>query len=184
MSAGGRMKRGRQNHMERICCIFGAGRYRGRRMRAAPVRRLCHRGGRGLQPPAGLRRPARPCRPGISDSMGAPPDDVPSFGIRRRKDDTDMLLAVREGFARLLPLLPFGGTGGRIDHTLANSANARLYRRTGRRPACSGRLDRRSRKNGTLGFPAGLSWHGLGVCAGQSGARRVPHRAVLSAARR
>ena len=72
---------------------------------------------------------------GDFDSM----PDVPAFGnIRRvpvRKDDTDMMLAVKEGLARGETLFSiYGGMGGsRTDHTLANLQTLLYLARRGAR---------------------------------------------------
>ena len=96
---------------------------------------------------------------GDFDSMGAPPDDVPVVRHPAEKDDTDMLLAVREGFARgFSRCYLFGGTGGRIDHTLANLQTlAFIAERGGVGFLFGDDWTAAAVKNGTLGFPAGLS---------------------------
>ena len=108
------------------CVIFGAGDFDGLRHTSAKGDYVlaadagwhhCRRA--GLTPDLLL---------GDFDSM----PEVPDFGsIRRapvRKDDTDMMLAVREGLARGETVFHiYGGMGGeRTDHTLAN-LQARLY---------------------------------------------------------
>ena len=67
---------GRQNHMERICCIFGAGAYGGDECALLPS------GAYVIAADAGYNRlrdfGVRPdLAVGDFDSMGAPPDDVP-----------------------------------------------------------------------------------------------------------
>ena len=58
---------------------------------------------------------------GDFDSLGYVPEGLPVVRHPVRKDDTDMLLAVREGLSRgYKTFLLYGGMGGRLDHTLAN----------------------------------------------------------------
>ena len=58
---------------------------------------------------------------GDFDSLGFVPEGTAVIRHPVRKDDTDMLLAVREGLARgYRKFLLYGGVGGRLDHTLAN----------------------------------------------------------------
>ncbi|NCB51381.1 MAG: thiamine diphosphokinase [Clostridia bacterium] len=58
---------------------------------------------------------------GDFDSLGAAPERPNVIVCPVKKDDTDTLIAVRRaldmGFSRIMI---FGGTGGRLDHTLAN----------------------------------------------------------------
>ena len=58
---------------------------------------------------------------GDFDSLGAAPERPNVIVCPVQKDDTDTLVAVRRaidmGFSRIMI---FGGTGGRLDHTLAN----------------------------------------------------------------
>lgn len=149
---------GRHNHMERICCIFGAGAYGGDECALLPS------GAYVIAADAGYNRlrdfGVRPdLAVGDFDSMGAPPDDVPVVRHPAEKDDTDMLLAVREGFARgFSRFCLFGGTGGRIDHTLANLQTlAFIAERGGVGFLFGDDWTAAAVKNGTLGFPAGLS---------------------------
>ncbi|MDD3193271.1 MAG: thiamine diphosphokinase [Oscillospiraceae bacterium] len=49
------------------------------------------------------------------------PAGIPALTCRPEKDDSDMLLAVKEGIARgYRDFVLLGATGGRFDHTLAN----------------------------------------------------------------
>lgn len=58
---------------------------------------------------------------GDFDSLGYVPTDVESVCRPVRKDDTDMMLAAREGLARGHDrFMLVGGMGGRLDHTIAN----------------------------------------------------------------
>lgn len=58
---------------------------------------------------------------GDFDSLGRVPEDVEAVRHPCEKDDTDMMLAVREGLDRgCRRFLIYGGLGGRLDHTLAN----------------------------------------------------------------
>ena len=58
---------------------------------------------------------------GDFDSLGRVPDAAGTLVLPREKDDTDMLAAAREGLKRgFSTFYILGGTGGRMDHTLAN----------------------------------------------------------------
>jgi len=58
---------------------------------------------------------------GDFDSIAREPDPVCTVRLRKEKNDTDMMAALREGLARgYREFRLYGGTGGRIDHTLAN----------------------------------------------------------------
>lgn len=58
---------------------------------------------------------------GDFDSLGVRPTGENVVYHQPEKDDTDTLLAVREGLARGYDrFLLYGGIGGRLDHTLAN----------------------------------------------------------------
>ncbi len=58
---------------------------------------------------------------GDFDSLGYVPEHPNLRTYPAQKDDTDMMLAVREGLAQgITTFVLLGGTGGRIDHTLAN----------------------------------------------------------------
>ena len=59
---------------------------------------------------------------GDFDSLIAPPPDTENVvTLPQEKDDTDMVAALREGWNRGFRRFHiYGGTGGRLDHTLAN----------------------------------------------------------------
>ena len=58
---------------------------------------------------------------GDFDSLGYVPEARELVRHPVEKDDTDMMLAVREGLRRgFREFLRYGGLGGRLDHTLAN----------------------------------------------------------------
>ena len=101
------------------CFIFGAGGYYGLTQRPAPGDmviaadggwRICRR--EGITPDLLL---------GDFDSL----QEVPHFANIQRvpveKDDTDMMLAIKEGLRRSETVFHlYGGVGGRTDHTIAN----------------------------------------------------------------
>ena len=58
---------------------------------------------------------------GDFDSLGAPPRHPHVIPLKKEKDETDMIAALSEGFSRGYRRFHiFGGTGKRLDHTLAN----------------------------------------------------------------
>ena len=58
---------------------------------------------------------------GDFDSLGFEPQGLPTLRVPVAKDETDMLLCVRLAIERgYRTLRLYGGTGGRLDHTLAN----------------------------------------------------------------
>ncbi len=59
---------------------------------------------------------------GDFDSLGVPPpDDTRVVALPQRKDNTDMAAAIELGWQRGYRRFDlYGGTGGRLDHTLAN----------------------------------------------------------------
>ncbi len=58
----------------------------------------------------------------IGDFDSSPRPDCENVKVfPKKKDDTDMMLAVKEGLSRgFRHFYLYGGTGGRLDHTLAN----------------------------------------------------------------
>lgn len=107
--------------MTNTCCIFGAGEYGALSLRTEQVEGaflIAADGGcawlaeQGVTPHLAV---------GDFDSLGFVPAGIPVLKHPREKDDTDMMLAVREGLARgCTRFLLYGGLGGRLDHTLAN----------------------------------------------------------------
>jgi len=58
---------------------------------------------------------------GDFDSIGTPPSGENVMFLPKEKDDTDMLAAIKAGISQGFDIFYiYGGTGGRIDHTLAN----------------------------------------------------------------
>jgi len=58
---------------------------------------------------------------GDFDSLGSRPDHPHVLCLRPEKDETDMMVAIEEGIRRgYNQFVIYGGTGGRISHTLAN----------------------------------------------------------------
>ena len=69
---------------------------------------------------------------GDFDSLGFVPEGTAVVRHPIRKNDPDMLLAVREGLARgYRKFLLYGGVGGRLDHTLANIQTLLFLRQHG-----------------------------------------------------
>lgn len=58
---------------------------------------------------------------GDFDSLGSVPTDAPVVRCPVEKDDTDTMIAIKEGLARGYQRFQiYGGLGGRLDHTIAN----------------------------------------------------------------
>lgn len=101
------------------CYIFGAGSYYGLSRRPAPGDtiiaadggwRVCRE--EGIVPDLLL---------GDFDSLHTVPDFAHIRRVPVEKDDTDMMLAIKEGLARgETEFHLYGGMGGRTDHTIAN----------------------------------------------------------------
>ena len=170
------------------CYIFGAGSYFGLIRRPAPEDtviaadggwRICRE--EGIVPDLLL---------GDFDSLHT----VPDFGHIRRvpveKDDTDMMLAIKEGLARgETDFRLYGGVGGRTDHTIANlqgllylaerGAQGWLYGGRERFTAiCGGELCLPARERGIVSvFCMGADAQGVTIEGGQY----TVHDAVLTA---
>ena len=170
------------------CFIFGAGGYYGLTQRPAPGDtviaadggwRICRR--EGITPDLLL---------GDFDSL----QEVPHFANIQRvpveKDDTDMMLAIKEGLRRSETVFHlYGGVGGRTDHTIANlqsllylacrGARGWLYGDRERSTAiCGGELVLPAREKGIVSvFCMGADAAGVTIEGGQ-----YPlHDAVLTA---
>ena len=104
---------------KKACVIVGAGELEG-----AVIRR--REGDLVIAADGGLRYLERAgIAPDIAlgdfDSLGYRPELPEVIYHPPEKDDTDMMLAVREGFARGLDtFILYAGLGGRLDHTVAN----------------------------------------------------------------
>lgn len=170
------------------CYIFGAGSYFGLIRRPAPEDtviaadggwRICRE--EGIVPDLLL---------GDFDSLHT----VPDFGHIRRvpveKDDTDMMLAIKEGLARgETDFRLYGGVGGRTDHTIANlqgllylaerGTQGWLYGDRERFTAiCGGELCLPARERGIVSvFCMGADAQGVTIEGGQY----TVHDAVLTA---
>ncbi|MDR1132358.1 MAG: thiamine diphosphokinase [Oscillospiraceae bacterium] len=105
--------------MSKICCIFGAGETDGAEV-FLPADAFVIAADAGLE----YLRKARISPDlivGDFDSLGRIPPGPNVVRHSPEKDDTDMLLAVREALARGAErLLLYGGLGGRLDHEQAN----------------------------------------------------------------
>jgi thiamine pyrophosphokinase len=99
---------------------------------------------------------------GDFDSLpGFAPDGFPAAGVvslPREKDDTDMAAALKEGGRRGFRVFHiYGGTGGRLDHTLANiQCIAELAGRGGRGYLYGEDIVVTAIRDGTLDLPAGI----------------------------
>lgn len=93
---------------------------------------------------------------GDFDSLGFVPDTGSIVRHPVRKDDTDMLLAVREGLRRGTDrFLLYGGMGGRLDHTLANIQTLAFLTKAGAKGLLFGDGTAVTLlQNGTIRFPA------------------------------
>lgn len=105
--------------MKPVCYIFGA-------REPGPVAFAAHRPAFVIAADAGLDRLASlhitpDLVVGDFDSLGCVPEGSNVVRHPVEKDDTDMMLAVREGLARgYRQFVLYGGLGGRLDHTIAN----------------------------------------------------------------
>ena len=91
---------------------------------------------------------------GDFDSLGSAPDHPNVIHTPAEKDDTDVMLAVKHGFAHgCTSFLINGGLGGQLDHTLANIQIAGYISRKGSRCVLIGRdICVTAVTNGSVGF--------------------------------
>lgn len=111
--------------MSDACCIFGAGPFFGLARPLSPGTLVIAADGgyqhciqAGLHPHLLL---------GDFDSLSEPPVGLTTQRFPAEKDDTDMMLAIKAGLSRgKRSFHLYGGTGGRLDHTIGN-LQALLY---------------------------------------------------------
>ncbi len=96
---------------------------------------------------------------GDFDSLGYVPTDVEVIQCPVRKDDTDMMLAAREGIKRGFDrFMLVGGLGGRLDHSLANIHTLAWLAGHGARGVLAGPKENiLLLKNGTAEFHSGVT---------------------------
>lgn len=94
---------------------------------------------------------------GDFDSLGYVPEGEQIIRHPVQKDDTDMLLAVREGLKRgYWKFVLYGGIGGRLDHTIANIQVLAFLREQGCQAVLYGEKEEvHLLRNETLTFSAG-----------------------------
>lgn len=170
------------------CYIFGAGSYYGLSWRPAPGDtviaadggwRVCRE--EGIVPDLLL---------GDFDSLHTVPDFAHIRRVPVEKDDTDMMLAIKEGLSRgETEFHLYGGMGGRTDHTIANlqgllylaerGAQGWLYGDRERFTAIrNGEIDLPAREKGIVSvFCMGADAQGVTIEGGQY----TVHDAVLTA---
>ncbi len=117
---------------KQTCYLFGAGDYGGMpRPELAPGALVIAVDGGFAQLARWGLAPALAV--GDFDSLGRVPEGVPVVRHPAQKDDTDMLLAVREGLARGCErFFIYGGLGARLDHTVGNLQILAFLARQGR----------------------------------------------------
>lgn len=119
---------------------------------------------------------------GDFDSLGYVPQAREIVRHPVEKDDTDMMLAVREGLRRgYRDFLLYGGLGGRLDHTLANIQTLAFLDLHGARGLlCGDGTAVTLLRDGTLRFPASMSGTVSVFCFGDA-ARGVTERGLYYA---
>ena len=95
---------------------------------------------------------------GDFDSLGYVPEGENVISLPRRKDDTDMLFAVREGLRRGYESFEiYGAVGGRTDHTAANIQTLIAISKAGGRGVLIGCGERMTVIRDSITFPADMS---------------------------
>ncbi len=96
---------------------------------------------------------------GDFDSLGFIPEHTRVMALNREKDDTDMRAAILEGIKTGYETFHiYGGTGGRIEHTIANMQLVAELSFSGKRGFLFGRdYIITALTNGTFAFPAHVS---------------------------
>ena len=152
--------------MGRGCFIAGAGEFCGGELPAAGDYVIAADGGylglvaHGVEPDVVV---------GDFDSLGELPEHPNVLRCPAEKDDTDMMLAVKEGLARGCDRFVInGGLGGRLDHTLANIQALAYIANSGGRGCLVGRGVRVTAvKDGSLSFGEGASGIVSVFCVGE-----------------
>ena len=105
---------------------------------------------------------------GDFDSLGVAPDHPNVVHISAEKDDTDMMLAVRQGLSHgYKTFIIDGGLGGRLDQTFANLQILVFLARNGARGILLGQvMCATAVTDGTVGFAPGASGVVSVFCAG------------------
>lgn len=117
---------------------------------------------------------------GDFDSLGTVPEGENVLQVPVEKDDTDMMLAVKQGLERgCRKFYLYGGTGGRLDHTIANlqtllylaqhGAEGWLYDKMGKFTVLqNGALELAARPAGIFSvFAMNGDAKGISICGGQ-----------------
>lgn len=175
-----------QSHTSPACFIFGAGPFYGLDSTPAPDDLiLAADGGYRHCLAAGLRPQLLL---GDFDSLDIPlPQDIPRQAFPPEKDDTDTMLAVKLGLERGFRRFHlYGGTGGRLDHTLANLQTLAYLARAGAQGALHdegfvftalqgpGSLRLPARENGLFSvFCLGADAEGVSILGGKYEAEHV-----------
>jgi len=109
---------------------------------------------------------------GDFDSLGLPPDHPNIISSPAEKDDTDMMLAIRQGLMRGYDsFIIDGGLGGKLDHTLANLQILAFISQKGARGVLIGRETCVTAvTNGSVRFKAEASGVISVFCIGSSAA--------------
>ena len=105
---------------------------------------------------------------GDFDSLGSAPEHPNVLHSPAEKDDTDMMIAVRQGFAKgCKTFIIDGGLGGRFDHTLANCQLLIYIAQKGARGYLLGRdMSVTAVTNGSVCFVPGAAGRISIFCAG------------------
>lgn len=117
---------------------------------------------------------------GDFDSLGKVPEGENVLQVPVEKDDTDMMLAVKQGLERgCRKFHLYGGTGGRLDHTIANlqtllyltrnGAEGWLYDKMGKFTVLrNGKLELPAKPTGIFSvFAMNGDAKGVSICGGQ-----------------
>lgn len=123
---------------------------------------------------------------GDFDSLGRVPQGENVLQVPVEKDDTDMMLAVKNGLEQGCKVFHiYGGTGGRLDHTISNlqtllylaqhGAQGWLYDKNGKYTVfCNGKLELAAKKDGIFSvFAMNGDAEGVVILGGQYTAENI-----------